>query len=78
METRILRALLDDDGRAIYHYEKNSYKPALGSLLAKGEVTKVQKGFTLTPEGRRITKDYILGVLEGLDVSEAAGRGQQA
>ena len=70
LETRILRALLDDDGRAIYSYQTDYYRPALESLLAKGYVTKVDKGFALTPEGRRITKDYVLGAVQGLDAPE--------
>src|SRR5689334_18973161 len=37
-ETRILRALLDDDGRAIYSYQTEYYRPSLESLIAKGYV----------------------------------------
>jgi hypothetical protein len=67
-EARILRALLDDDGRGIHYYQTNYYRPALESLLAKGQVTKAGKGFELTQEGRRITKAYLLDVLNSLDV----------
>lgn len=70
LEARILRALLDDDGRAIYNYQTDYYRRALESLLAKRYVKKVQKGFALTPEGQRITKEYLLGVLQGLDMPE--------
>jgi hypothetical protein len=66
-EARILRALLDDDGRAMYSYQTEYYRPALGSLLAKGYVQKVDKGFALTQEGRRVTRQYIQGVLQRLD-----------
>lgn len=62
-ETRILRALLDDDGRAIYSYQSDYYRPALASLLDKGYIQKVDRAYSLTPEGRRITKEYIEGVL---------------
>jgi hypothetical protein len=64
-EARILRALLDDDGRAIYSYQSDYYRPALESLLAKGYIQKVDKGYALTQEGRRITREYIQGVLQG-------------
>ena len=67
-ETRIMRALLDDDGRAIYSYQIPYYRPALESLLAKGYVRKLDRGYALTQEGRRVTKEYVLGVL---DVAEA-------
>lgn len=64
-EARILRALLDDDGRKIYSYQSDYYRPALESLLAKGYIGRVDKGFTLTQEGRRVTKEYLQGVLQG-------------
>ncbi len=66
-EARILRALLDDDGRAIYSYQTAYYRPSLESLMAKGYVRKVDKGFALSQEGRRVTKEYVVGVLQGLD-----------
>ena len=70
LETRILRALFDDDGRGIYHYQQDPYRRALESLLAKGYVTKVGNGFALTPEGLRVTKDYLVGVLQRLEIPE--------
>jgi hypothetical protein len=66
-EARILRALLDDDGRAIYSYQTAYYRPFLESLMTKGYVHKVDKGFALSQEGRRVTKEYLVGVLQGLD-----------
>jgi hypothetical protein len=66
-EARILRALVDDDGRAIYSYRSDYYRPALESLLAKGYVQKVDKGFALTQEGRRVTKEYLSSMLRGLE-----------
>lgn len=67
LEARILRALLDDDGRAIYSYQTAYYRPSLESLMAKGYVRKIDKGFALTLEGKRVTKEYILGVLQSFD-----------
>ena len=67
LETRILRALIDDDGRAIYNYQTDYYRRALESLIAKGYVKKEQKGFALTPEGRKITSEYLLNVLQSPD-----------
>jgi hypothetical protein len=69
-ETRILRALLDDDGRAIYSYQNDFYRPALQSLLSKGYVRRFEKGFALTPEGQHVTKQYILGVLKALQTGK--------
>jgi hypothetical protein len=66
-EARIMRALLDDDGRAMYNYQSDYYRPALESLLAKGYIQRVNKGFALTQEGRRVTREYIQGVLQRLD-----------
>jgi hypothetical protein len=63
-EARILRALLDDDGRAIYSYQTAYYRPFLESLMAKGYVRKFDKGFALTQEGQRITKEYLDRVLQ--------------
>lgn len=40
-EARILRALLDDDGRAIYSYQTASYRPFLESLMAKEYLDRV-------------------------------------
>jgi hypothetical protein len=67
-EARILRALRDDDGRAIYGYQSDYYRSALESLLTKGYIQRMGKGFALTQEGRRVTREYIQGVLERLDV----------
>ena len=63
-EARILRALFDDDGRAIYSYQTDYYRPSLESLMAKGYVQKVGKGFALTNEGQRVTKEYLESVLQ--------------
>jgi hypothetical protein len=70
LETRILRALVDDDGRAIYNYQTDYYRHALESLLAKGYIARVEKGFALTPEGRRVTKEYLHGVLQNLETRD--------
>lgn len=76
LETRILRALVDDDGRAIYNYQTDYYRRALESLRAKGYVAKVDKGFALTADGRRITAEYLRGALQQLEgpASEGGGR----
>lgn len=66
-EARILRALFDDDGRPIYSYQNDYYRAALESLLAKGYVQKRDKGFALTAEGQRVTREYLLGVLHGTE-----------
>lgn len=58
-EARILRALLDDDGRAIYSYQTASYRPFLESLMAKGYVRKFDKGFALTQKGSRSQKSTL-------------------
>jgi hypothetical protein len=71
-EARILRALFDDDGRAIYSYQNDYYRPALESLLGKEYVRKIDKGFALTPMGQRITREYILGVLQRLESPKPA------
>ncbi len=63
-EARILRALLDDDGRAIYSYQTAYYRPFLESLMAKRYVRKFDKGFALTPEGQQVTKEYLDRVLQ--------------
>ncbi len=66
-EARILRALLDDDGRAIYSYQTDYYRPFLEPLMAKGYVRKFDKGYALTQEGQRVTKEYLDRVLEGFE-----------
>jgi hypothetical protein len=66
-EARILRALVDDDGRALYSYQSEYYKPALEALINKGFVCKQGKGFALTEEGRRVVRDYLLGILQTFD-----------
>jgi hypothetical protein len=63
-EMRILRALLDDDGRGMFNYQTDYYRPALMSLVSKGLVQKHDKGFALTAEGMRVTKEYLSTVLE--------------
>jgi len=63
-EARILRALLDDDGRAIFAYQTTYYRPFLESLMAKRYVRKFDKGFALTQEGKRVTKEYLDRVLQ--------------
>jgi hypothetical protein len=72
LEKRILRALLDDDGRAIYSYQTDYYRRALQALIEKGYVRKVDKGFALTVKGRQVTKEYLEGVLQSLEVTEPA------
>jgi hypothetical protein len=62
-EARILCALLDDDGRAIYNYQTDYYRPALDSLIKQGYVQKTGKGFALTALGKQRTKEYLVGVL---------------
>lgn len=69
-EARILRALLDDDGRAIYSYQNDYYRSALEALLAKGLVRKVGKGYALSEEGHRVTREYLLGVLQRSEVTK--------
>lgn len=66
-EARILRALLDDEGRAIYSYQTDYYRPSLESLMARGYVQKFGKGFALTKEGQQVTKEYLESVLRELD-----------
>jgi hypothetical protein len=67
-EARILRALFDDAGRALYAYQNNDYyRPSLESLLGKAYVRKVDKGFSLTPKGQQITREYLQGVLQRLE-----------
>ena len=63
-EARILRALLDDDGRAIYNYQTEYYRAALDSLVRQGYVQKAGNGFALTTQGKQKTKEYLLTVLE--------------
>jgi hypothetical protein len=50
-EARILHALLDDDGRAIYSYQTAYYRPFLESLMAKGYVPQVRQGIRADSEG---------------------------
>src|SRR5438067_3693901 len=59
-EARILRALVDDDGRALFSYQTDYYKPALAATIKKGFVRKQDKGFALTEEGKHVVKDYLL------------------
>jgi hypothetical protein len=63
-ESRILRALVDDAGRALYSYQTDYYRPALDATIAKGYVRKQGKGFALTDEGHRVVRDYLLDVLQ--------------
>jgi hypothetical protein len=63
-EMRILRALLDDEGRGMFNYQTDYYRPALMALVSKGLIQKHDKGFALTPEGMRVTKEYLSTVLE--------------
>jgi len=62
-EARILRALLDDDGRAIYNCQTDYYRGALDSLVKQGYVQRSGKGFSLTPFGKAKTKQYLLPIL---------------
>ena len=61
-EYRILRALFDDKGRAIYAYQSSFYKSALQSLLDENLVERVGNGYGLTDEGFRLTKEYLQDV----------------
>jgi hypothetical protein len=63
-EARILRALFDDDGRALYSYQSNYYRQALEATMTKGYVRREGNGFTLTDVGRRVVRDYLLSVLQ--------------
>lgn len=62
-EVRIIRALFDDSGRAIYSYRNSYYKDALQSLLDKGYVEKLERGYSLTAEGNNFAKSYFLRVI---------------
>jgi hypothetical protein len=68
-EARILRALLDDDDRALYSYQSDYYRAALNSLTTRGYIRKTGKGYALSEEGRRVTREYLLGVFQGLSKS---------
>jgi len=48
----------------MFNYQTDYYRPALMSLISKGLVQKHDKGFALTPEGMRVTKEYLSAVLE--------------
>jgi len=63
-EKRILRALLDDKGRAIYNYQRPYYRHALESLLDEGLVERLDKGYGLTDQGFRVTKEYLENILK--------------
>ncbi|HZM58612.1 MAG TPA: hypothetical protein VFB85_02425 [Vicinamibacterales bacterium] len=76
-ETRILRALLDDDGRGMFNYQTDYYKPALMALVSKGLVQRQDKGFALTPEGMRVTKEYLTTVLESGTAAASSGSAGQ-
>jgi hypothetical protein len=68
-EARILRGLLDDDGRAMVAYQEPYYKPALDSLIKQGYIQREGKGFSLTLDGKQRTKDYLLSVLTRIDTN---------
>ena len=70
-EARIIRALFDDEGRAMYNYQTGYYRPALNSLLEKGYVHRVDRGFALTGEGHRVARDYLVSALERIQQSSA-------
>lgn len=63
-EARILRALVDDDGRALYSYQSDYYRQALDATITKGYVRRQRKGFALTDEGHRVVRDYLLNILQ--------------
>jgi hypothetical protein len=63
-EARILRALVDDDGRALYSYLSDYYRQALEATMSKGYVRRQGKGFALTDEGHSVVRDYLLSVLQ--------------
>jgi hypothetical protein len=48
----------------MFNYQTDYYRSVLMSLVSKGLVQKQDKGFALTPEGMRVTKEYPLTVLE--------------
>jgi hypothetical protein len=62
-EARILRALFDDDGRALFNYRNSYYHGALDSLIAKGHVRTLDRGFALTDDGQALARKYLLDVL---------------
>jgi 16S rRNA C967 or C1407 C5-methylase (RsmB/RsmF family) len=66
-EIRIVRALFDDPGRAIYSYQNDYYKDALKRLLDKGYVEKRQNGYSLTKEGNNFAKEYFQRVIERIN-----------
>jgi hypothetical protein len=66
-EARILRALFDDDGRAIFNYQTDYYRSALQSLMAKGHVRKLDRGFALTEEGYAVARKYLLDVMQRMN-----------
>jgi hypothetical protein len=45
------------------------YRAALNSLTTKGYIRKTGKGYALSEEGRRVTREYLLGVFQGLSKS---------
>ena len=61
-EGRILRALVDDEGRELRSYEAR-YRDALKALIARGYVVPAGRGYALTPQGGRVTKEYLQAVL---------------
>jgi hypothetical protein len=66
-EARILRALFDEEDRALFHYQDSYYRSALNLLLSKGHVRRADRGFSLTPEGYRVTRKYVLDVIQRRD-----------
>jgi hypothetical protein len=64
-EARIIRALVDDDGREIRSYQAH-YRSALQGLLARGYVELSGEGFALTMEGKRVAREYLESALTRL------------
>ncbi len=62
-ESRILRALFDEKGRAMYSYQNSYYQDALESLLKKEYVQKHDQGYALTDKGTEFTIGYLQSII---------------
>ena len=71
-EARIIRALFDDSGRAIYSYQNSYYKDSLHSLIEKGYVEKLNRGYALTEEGKNFAKSYFKRIIGKMDNNSSA------
>jgi len=63
-QTRIVRALFDDRGRAIYNYQSAYYNDALEELIRRGYVEKLDRGYGLTAEGEKFATEYLPAAIE--------------